>query len=802
MVGRTIGGYVLEKELGRGGAATVYLATDVKHQRSVALKLLNADASSALGGDRFRREIEVVAKLQHPHILPLHDSGEVDGLLYYVMPLVAGATLCDRIIREGALPLAEVRRIVHDVATALDYAHRHGVIHRDVKPANILVDEEHATVADFGIAHRALDASEDQLTTAGMIIGTPTYMSPEQSTGSRDLDARSDVYALGCVVFEMLTGAPPFRGPNVTTIVTQHLQAPVPSASGLRSELPDAVDDVLRTALAKDPADRFASTREFDAAFRTALDSSGTEPAGRSGENVVAATPVLSVPPVELRFVRRNARGAPWASIGLAVAIMIAVAAFVVTRITGMGDEELPSIAVLPFTNMSDSRDDEYFSDGITEELTGALSQLGRFRVTPRTTAFAYKGRAGDIRRIARELRVRHVLEGSVRRGGDSVRIRATLYDAESGEPLLNETYDRAFSSILTLQTNIAVLIAERLQRRLLPAESAQLIARHPVKPQAYEHYLRGRHFFDQRTASSLAQALTHFQRALEIDPNYARAHAGLADTYSVLAWRGYAAPAELFERARESAVRAMALDTMLAETHLSLGIIHTFFSWNWAAADTQTLLALQKDSTLARAWFFRTWHLFADGRYDDAMASLQRARTLDPLSVVTHSRIGSLLYFGRRFSEADSVARVILQDHPDAQFAQLLHARALAAQDRFDEAIKALPPDSVMLGSYEAGVAGYVYARAQHGEKALAAARALQNRSYVPAEGVAAIYAGLGDIDRAFYWLDVAVRSKAVGLLTLAREPMYDTLRSDSRFQQIVDRIGLERSIRTKTGR
>src|SRR5688572_6971484 len=231
--GTRIGGYVLGEELGRGGAATVFLATDLKHDRSVALKLLSADASSALGSDRFKREIDVVAKLHHPHILPLHDSGEVDGLLYYVMPLVSGETLRARIAREGQLPLADVRRIVSDVAAALDYAHRRGVVHRDVKPANLLVDEEHATVADFGIAHRALDNASDELTATGIIIGTPAYMSPEQSTGSREVDARTDVYALGCVIFEMLTGVAPFRAATIPGLVRQHLQAPVPSACGL-----------------------------------------------------------------------------------------------------------------------------------------------------------------------------------------------------------------------------------------------------------------------------------------------------------------------------------------------------------------------------------------------------------------------------------------------------------------------------------------------------------------------------------------------------------------------------------------
>ncbi|HEX6050826.1 MAG TPA: protein kinase, partial [Gemmatimonadaceae bacterium] len=740
----------------------------------------------ALGGDRFRREIEVVARLHHPHILPLHDSGEVDGLLYYVMPLVTGETLSDRIAREGRLPVSDVRRVVNDVAAALDYAHRRGVVHRDVKPANILLDDEHATIADFGIAHRALDDSADQLTTVGMVIGTPTYMSPEQSTGSREVDARTDIYALGCVVFEMLTGTPPFRARNAAGLVAQHIQAPVPSAHELRPEVPPAIDEVLRTALAKDPADRFASARDFAAAVGVALDSSGT-----ARVVPMARTQVREPSAVDTNRGRRIA-------IGLGAGVILAAGAFAASRMGASRAEAIPSIAVLPFANMSDSRDTEYFSDGITEELTGALAQIGRFRVTPRTTAFVYKGRAGDIRRIARELRVRYIVEGSVRRGGDAVRIAAVLHDVESGNRLLDEKYDRQFSSWLPLQTSIAAAIAERLQQRLLPADSAKLSRRHTVDPEAYDNYLKGRSFFDQRTAPSLAQALDHFQRAIEIDPRYARAHAGLADTYSILAWNGYAAPAELFARARESALRAKSLDSTLAETHVSLGIIRGFHDWQWAAADSETSLAIRKDSSLARAWYFRTWHLFAGGRYDSAMSSLRRASQLDPLSPVTGARIGSLYYFARDYRAADSVARAILKESPNAQLARLLRARVLSAMGQHDSAIAALPADTVRFGGYEAGVAGYVYARAGRRDAALAAARALEERPYVPGEGMAAIYAGLGDVEQALRWLNAAVESRGI-LITLAREPMYDTLRADPRFERILERIGLERRSTTQ---
>jgi serine/threonine protein kinase len=500
--GARIGGYVLGEELGRGGAATVFLATDLKHDRPVALKVLNADTSSALGGDRFKREIDVVAKLHHPHILPLHDSGEVDGLLYYVMPLVTGETLRDRISREGPLPLPDVRRIMNDVAAALDYAHRHGVVHRDVKPANILLDEEHATVADFGIAHRALADSADQLTTVGMIIGTPTYMSPEQSTGSRDIGARTDVYALACVAFEMLAGVPPFRGPSVTAIVAQHLQAPVPSAGDLRAELPSAVDDVLRKALAKDPADRYASARELGAALGDALTTPDSErPVARAAVPAVRRRPRLSI-----------------AVAGVMLLAATPLAAYIATR-----DDGPPSIAVLPFTNMR-----------------------------------------------------------------------------------------------------------------------------------------------------------------------------------------------------------------------------------------------------------------------------LRRSDSLDPTSPVTKSRIGSLLYVNRQFPEADSVARKTLAEPPGTQLARLVRARALSALGRHDEAIAAVPTDTLRLGSYEAGVAGYVYARAGQPDRARDAIRALRSRAYVPAEAVAAIYAGLGQIDSAFIWVDSAIASRGVGPILFDREPMYDLLRKDPRYSEKLREIGL----------
>ena len=775
-VGQKVGSYVIVNEIGRGGAATVYLATDVKHHRSVALKLLNADASFALGGGRFRREIDVVAQLQHPHILPLYDSGEMDGLLYYVMPLVSGETLRDRIARDGQLPIDDVRRIAADVGAALDYAHHRGVIHRDIKPANILLDEAHAVIADFGIAHRVVDDGADQLTATGVVIGTPAYMSPEQCTGAREIDARSDVYALGCVLFEMLTGAPPFRAASAVTLVAQHLQGTVPSARALRPELSPRVDDVFSQALAKEPADRFASVRDLVRALNDAL------ALGRVSDAPAATTPVRPAP---------HRRSRPrWLA---APVLLVIITGLSVWQLAGRRTVGPPSIAVLPFVNMSGDSTNEYFSDGVTEEITGALAQLGRVHVTPRTTAFAYKGRAGDLRQIGAELGVSRILEGSVRRDAHRVLVHARLYDAKTGVQVWTRRFERDWRSVLALQTEIAGAIAEELELNLLPRERASLAERHGANADAYDSYLLGRHFYDLRTASSLDQAVSHFTRALEIDSTYARAHAGLADTYSLLAWTGSAPPSETFRLAEREARRALALDSTLAEAHLSLAIIHTLHTWDWSEAERANARAIALDSTMAQAWFWRTWQSVARGRLEEAMASIQRARALDPLSLLINARIGTLFtWWSDRYVEADSVLRRTLEIDPSYPVARVQRARVLSLQGRHAEAIAALPPDEVRLGSYESGIAGFVYARAGRRDAAVAAARALEARASVPAEGVAAIYAALGDRDAALRWLERAVESRGVGLIFVAVEPMYDSLRDDPRYERIIARVGL----------
>jgi TolB-like protein len=451
-----------------------------------------------------------------------------------------------------------------------------------------------------------------------------------------------------------------------------------------------------------------------------------------------------------------------------------------------------PSIAVLPFVNMSADSTNEYFSDGVTEEITGALAQLGRVRVTPRTTAFAYKGRSGDIRQIGQELGVSRILEGSVRHDRTRVVFVASLYDATNGERLWSNRYERDWGTVLALQTEIAGTIAEQLRLTLVPAERTRLAGRHTVNADAYDSYLKGRHFFDLRTSLSMPQALSHFQRALTIDSTYARAYAGLADTYSLMAWTGLGSPLELFPHAERAAQRALTLDSTIAEAWVSLGVIHTFHTWDWPAADRAMTRALALDSTSAVAWFFRAWPLVALGRMDEALSSIRRSRQLDPFALITNARIGTALSWMGRLPEAEAALRATLELDAQYPIARAQLARVLSLQGKHDEALAVLPPDSVRFGSYESGITGFVLARAGLRDRALAAAQLLESRPSVPGEGVAAIYAALGDRPTALTWLERAVDTRGVGLIFAAVEPMYTSLRREPRYERIVQQLKL----------
>jgi len=497
--------YAVEREIGRGGMAAVFLAEDLKHHRQVAIKVLHPEISSDVATERFFREIEIVAGLTHPHILPLHDSGQADGLLYCVMPFIEGESLLDRLQREKQLPVEEALQITREVADALGYAHERGIIHRDIKPANILLHEGHAVVADFGIARALEQAGGASITQTGVAVGTPTYMSPEQASGAQDLDGRTDIYALGCVLYQMLAGTPPYAGVTPLAVMKRHSHDPVPSVRTVRDTIPVTVEHAISRALAKVPTDRYQTAGEFASAL-LAPDLAG-RPIPRRRVAVLALVGVTALL-AGVWYVGRQS--APAVDADPAAGVSAA------------------SIAVLPFADMSPDKDQEYFSDGISEELLSLLAKIPELEVAARTSSFSFKGQNLEIREIAERLNVAHVLEGSVRKAGNEVRITAQLIRADDGFHEWSETWDRSLDDIFAIQDEIAADVAAQLKVTLLGA--APTVG--ATDPAAYAFYLQARQLGRQGTAEGLEQSMALYQRALAIDPDYAAAWAGLARDY------------------------------------------------------------------------------------------------------------------------------------------------------------------------------------------------------------------------------------------------------------------------------
>ncbi|MFL5478241.1 MAG: protein kinase domain-containing protein [Gemmatimonadaceae bacterium] len=567
--------YTVDRELGRGGMATVYLAQDMKHHRLVALKVLHPDLAASLGSERFLREITVVARLNHPHILPLFDSGEVQGFLYYVMPHVDGESLRDRLEREQHLPIAEAVRHGMALAAALGYAHRQSVIHRDIKPENIMLYEGEALLMDFGIAKSTLRTGAGS-TSGGLLIGTPAYISPEQAAFSSDADGRSDQYSLAVVIYEMLAGERPFANVSASEAFAKRFKGAPPAVRQLREDTPEPVETALTKALNPDPAKRFPDM----AAFAHALRWSG------EGQDVDMAPPSSAV-------------------------------------------SSAKSVAVLPFVNMSTDPANEYFTDGIAEEIINALTRIQSLRVASRTSSFGFKGKTADIRDIGRRLRVSTVLEGSVRRVGNKLRVTAQLVNVADGYHLWSERYDRELEDVFAIQDDISQAIATALRVILTVGERAAIEMPRTLNVQAYDFYLRGRQFFHQHRRKSLEYAVQMYEKAIEIDPGYALAYAEIAIASSLL-YTWFDSREVNLVQADITSRKALDLAPQLAEAHLARGLA-LWLSERSEEAETEYEMATKLDSTLFEAYYFYGRMRRAQGHHTEAVTLLSRAAQLRP---------------------------------------------------------------------------------------------------------------------------------------------------------------------------
>ncbi len=724
--------YAIDRVLGRGGMATVYVAEDRRHSRQVAIKVLRSDVAAAIGAERFLREITIAARLTHPHVLPLIDSGQAAGSLYYVMPYVRGETLRQRLVREPRLPLKDALAIARELGAGLDYAHREGFVHRDVKPENVLLADGHAVIADFGIARAICQAGGEHVTEVGLAIGTPEYMSPEQAAGDRELDGRCDVYAFACVIYEMLAGAPPFSGESARAIIGKHLSEPPTPLRARRPDAPAAVEQALARALAKDPADRFASVADLVAALEdTRAGAAVPAPAGK-------------------------------------------------TR----------SIAVLPFVNASADPENEYLSDGISDELINALTKVDGLRIASRTSAFALKGKPQDIRAIG-------ALLGVSRKSGDRLRITAQLSAADDGRNLWSERYDRTLDDVFAVQDEISRTIVSTLRTTFLADIADPTPQRYTHNLEAYSLYLKGRYCWNKRSQEGVLESIAFFKQAIDLDPGYALAYSGLSDAYALQVDYRSVPVTDGYRLAREYALKALELDDTLPEAHTSLAWVLHVYDWDWSGAMREYGRALELNPGFATAHHWYSFVLMVTGHKEQAVMEALTALELDPSSLSVRRGVGWLSYYSRRYEHALYHLRRAIAMNPTSEDTYRVLGLVLMQQGAYAEAERAfreaitLSPD---LSYATAGVA-HVLAlsgRRREAEALVAELEARARARYVTPVAFCIAHLGLRNIDQVFHWLERAYEDRRGWLTYLRVDPIFDPVKDDPRFAEFLRRMNL----------
>ncbi len=727
--------YAVSREVGRGGMATVFVATERPSGRKVAVKVIRPEIALSVGAERFLLEIRLAARLSHPNILPVLDSGEIGGLTYYVMPYVDGESLRTRLSRHGPLEIDAAIRIARDVGSALAHAHAQHVVHRDIKPGNILLSRGTAYVVDFGVA-RAIDETHmGSITAPGIAVGTPAYMSPEQASGERYLDGRSDVYSLGCVLWEMLTGEPPYTGPTAHAILRKCFSEPAPVLRDARAEVPVHIEHALTRALARLPVDRFETAAEFSAALSASVAVSG-------------------VP-------RRT------------------------------------SIAVLPFRNLGRDAADAYLSDGLTEEIISHLTKLESVRVAARTSSFAFRETDKSPQGVGRMLGVAAVLDGSVRRTADRLAVETCLVSVSDGQELWREHYDREMQDVFAIQEDIAGAIVGTLEEHLGAPPAQSGVRRYTESLTAFELYLRGRYEGKRRRRDGLLGGIEYFERAISADPNYALAYVGLADFYSLLAWYRFLPPREAFPKAQVAAMRALQRDDLLSQAHAATGVVRFFHQWDWGGAERSITRALELHPDEPTALHVYGEFLIAQGRLTEALDHATRARVAEPLSPTMNAGLGWVYYFGRAYDRAIDQFRQTLALDPKYVFLHWFMGQAHIGAENLSAALASLREGVTVTGRHPGMLAylGYTYARAGREAEARLVLQELRERAtseYVAADYFAVAHLGLREMDAALEWLERAVRERALHVVFLGFDPLFDELRDNRRFHGLLQSVGL----------
>ncbi|HEX8890505.1 MAG TPA: protein kinase [Pyrinomonadaceae bacterium] len=820
--GTHLGRYEIHSQLGAGGMGEVYLATDSKLHRRAALKILPAEfCQDHQRAARFLREAQAASALNHPNICTIYEiNDDVNDTPFIAMEYVEGETLSEK-IREGKFNLAETLSLALQIADALAEAHAHGIVHRDIKPANIIVNRRGAVkILDFGLAKRVAAESEAEtqqlLSEAGMILGTAAYMSPEQARGLA-VDARTDVWSLGCVLYEMLTGRKPFTGATTTDLLASILRSEPESLRAINPEVPVELERIVMKTLRKERDERYESAKDLYDDLKELSQSVSLPANGKpQGKSVSEAQTVLLSPsrtdaqatsqaetnPDKEQPVPDKTKTNKTLLIGVLLSLLLLAA-------IGLGywmlkgrpqpsaaptSSAIESIAVMPFINASGNPETEYLSDGITESLINNLSRLSSLRVIARGTVFSFKGREFEPQQVGKQLNVRALLTGRVTQIGDTLSVQVDLVDTGSGAEIWGEQYHRKQADILTVQDEIAREVTDRLRLKLTGEEEKLLTKRYTNNAQAYEDYLKGRYHYYKLTEAEWHKALDSFNQAIVEDPNFALAYSGIADCYGIAsAW--LMPPTEAYPKFEEFARKALQIDGSLADARAEIAAVKLFYQHDWAGAEEELkhALSLNPNSTPARLYY--SFYLYASGRTAECLDILKQGLESDPLSLPLNTNLAETFYYARRYDEALDVSRKMMDIDHDSNFPHLLAGWAYQQKGQYEAAIAEFQQARQLEDTFATAALGNVYAvsgQRDEAQKMLAELESLAKRRYVSPYFFALIYTGLGNKDQALLWLNKAYDERNDYLIYLKVEPLFDPLRDDQRFQDLMRRIGI----------